>query len=355
MASGPAIEHPRLVPIFFADDPRQHDLERFVGSVGCTDYFRSIAEYGVLDATPGATTVIRERSPVRVTDEDVKAWLRGELTTSAARIEAPTTQSIYLLFYGEGTVVEQDGMRSCTGFAGYHSSVTLDSGMEVAYAVIARCEPRAVPQLDALTETAAHEIAEAATNPFPVTHPTNVLGPENAAWGLYAGWEVADLCSEPSVTFRPPGYEFAVARMYSNAAARRGLDPCIPHSGRPFVAAATSLPASIALTSGGSAPAIIVPAGGEASFDLEVYGEDAHAPITLAIDGPDEPSKLLTYRLDRAIVVSGQTVRATITRHGVGAWPYSSFAVSATQGDHTRVVTAGFVIRPPVAAPAASP
>lgn len=51
-SGGPVLKTPRIVPIFFADDPLADDLERFVMTVGCTDYWReAVGEYGVGDAT----------------------------------------------------------------------------------------------------------------------------------------------------------------------------------------------------------------------------------------------------------------------------------------------------------------
>lgn len=271
---GPVLASPHLVPVFFADDPLADDLERFVDSVGCTDYFRAIAnEYGVGDALPGTTARLAEASPQHITTTELERWLVDELTAQVPRLERPTKDALYILFYGPQTIVEQaPGQVSCSSFGGYHTNVVLPDGTRVAYAVVPRCGE---PALEVTTGAASHEIIEAATDPYNKDLLAYAyVDDAHASWMFVLGGEVADLCAQRSDAFyTPTDYPYMVQRSWSNRAARRGADPCVPPSGEPLFTAAFDLPATIDFGGGFGGRGVIVPPGESRTIDLELHDE----------------------------------------------------------------------------------
>src|SRR4029079_4338211 len=85
------------------------------------------------------------------------------------------------------------------GPAGYHRQATL-SGVTVPIAVIPTCSTAAGdPSLmgaDVLTPALAHELVEAATDPFPDSAPASkTTDPAHVMWAVAMnGGEIADLC-----------------------------------------------------------------------------------------------------------------------------------------------------------------
>jgi hypothetical protein len=136
---------------------------------------------------------------------------------------------IYLLYLPEGVVTEDaSGLNcDCSILRGAHFGL---SGTNSALAFVQRCS---TAELDDLTTTASHEIAESATDAFagwtlPSTNP-----PWSAsAWSsLQQGKiEVGDLCSGTFTT--EGGYTYQ--RIWSNAAAASGGDPCVPEPSAPY-------------------------------------------------------------------------------------------------------------------------
>src|SRR5262249_46538006 len=90
------------------------------------------------------------------------------------------------------------------------------------------------------------ELVEASVNPFPETAPAFAHVDEaHVGWELEAsGGAPTDLCAIVArSTFRPADLPFFVQRIWSNAAAARGEDPCVPApSGAPYFAAVPLFP-----------------------------------------------------------------------------------------------------------------
>jgi hypothetical protein len=119
---------------------------------------------------------------------------------------------------------------TCAGVP-YHTGYgALGDGM----AVLNRCSGSFPSQLDMFTAVAAHEIAEAATDPRPGSDPAwemwsdNVSRPwTSSVWNeveMESSAENGDLC----IFTRVAEGGFAHQRIFSNAAAQSGGDPCVP-------------------------------------------------------------------------------------------------------------------------------
>jgi hypothetical protein len=137
--------------------------------------------------------------------------------------------------------VSLDGAQSCQQFGGYHNYVTI-GGVKTAYAIIDECTPEATtPPLTLLQSTtfsASHEIAEAATDPFAAPDGSTsgfYLNQQDLAttpWNLFLGGEVADMCVDELGLGQDTTTDgtFTVQRIWNNALAAAGHDPCAPDS-----------------------------------------------------------------------------------------------------------------------------
>jgi hypothetical protein len=174
-----------------------------------------------------------------------------------AGLPTPSGNSIYGLFYPAGTQVTLDG-----GNNTYHLSTTVGS-TTIVYAVIPYSSVDAGAATSTVTAAASHEIAEAATDPFPLTMP---------AFGyvdlLYLAWtrrapasaiqtELADMCEGFSdADYQPSDFPFPLQHIFSNSAAAAGHNPCQPRAAGEAYFVAIPEPSDTDSTPAGNLPEI---------------------------------------------------------------------------------------------------
>jgi len=263
---GPVMKSPKIVPIVFSDmDDAMTvaSLEDFVAKVGTTHYWGALSEYGV-GAAMGATPVALQGAndpPATWDDSDIQTFVANKIADGT--LPAPDANTIYTLFTPPGVTVTMtysfggggggdggvaDGgdagsntvvAKSCVDFGGYHDNIDYgpDGGTQpVAYAVVPRCANfgQLLTGLDAITGPASHELAEAATDPFPSTNPAfATVDRPHAYWSrLLGGGEIGDMCAQNPQSFTKfTELPYTVQRIWSNAAPKNGADPCVPVPG----------------------------------------------------------------------------------------------------------------------------
>lgn len=244
-AGGPVLREPVFVPITFKEDQdgTSDELEDFISSVGCTEYWDRIArDYGVGVGVSDKPVRLPDAAWTKIDDTQLANWLRTKLDQKDPAFPPPTPNSIYVIFLPDTTTVTLQGSTSCVSFGAYHFNTRLSNGTKVAYATIPRCSGFGGGGLDDVTAPTTHELIEAVTDPYPSLAPAHTRTDDvHLAWSIFAGGEVADLCEFNSNEFlTPASYPWAVARSWSNAEAALGHDPCVPAEGNPW---ATALPA----------------------------------------------------------------------------------------------------------------
>lgn len=315
---GPVLSAPRWVPIFYRDTDDEADLSDFLGSIGCTDYWHTIAsEYGVGEGVSAPSVIIDEDAPARLSDSQIQKFLAKQIT--AGVVEKPTPNTLYVVFFPLGTTITGDSLgTSCFEFGGYHSEFSV-AGTSAAYAVIPRCG-----DFDQLTSTTTHELIEAATDPYVQSYPAySTPADDDIVWALAAGGEVADLCTfvdDMTITFGD--YPYAVQRSFSNKSSLAGHDPCVPTTHAYFYAA-PSLESSVVwngigrgmITSG-----VNVPPGTSKTVDVTLGADDPSvgtlqvlavpgSKLNLQISGTGNGS---TFTLDKSSGQPGEHLRLTI-------------------------------------------
>ncbi len=319
-AGGPVVKAPKIVPIFYAadDSATVASLKDFLAKLPGSAYWASFTkEYGVGDITIGAPITLTDTLPASYDDTQIQAALTQKLQSADPAFPAPDANTIYTFFFppnvtittGAGTPAGDGGAggasdagvtdagatdsgapgggtvsSSCTAFGGYHDNITgitVGTSTDVAYAVVPRC-PSFGPLmgLDAITGPASHEIAEAVTDPFPSTQPEYAtVDTTHGYWTrLLGGGEVGDMCAQgDTFTKFPPSVPYTVQRIWSNAAAMAGGDPCLPLvTGQVYFNTIPNSPDILTITSRGATinpKGIEIPVGGSKTLELDLFSD----------------------------------------------------------------------------------
>jgi hypothetical protein len=308
---GPVLATPLLVTITYADDGNRAFEEALGAFMPTSSWLASSGkEYGVGPGT-SANVELAENAPPTIDDSDIQTKILGLIAAGTAPdpladAGAPAgtfSQAAYIFYVPATTNVTVVGSTLCQiSSGGYHyeSSATVN-GHTIAYAVVSECNqglPVAPPQ--DITWAASHEFIETCTDPYPLSAPGNVILDPNQPWAAIGG-EVGDLC-----TFVFPqaseGSYTALQRVYSNASAAAGGDPCLPSS-VPYFAAAVVPQAFVALAGGQSA-----------TFQLTGWSTATVPPWSISaspyvVQGTTQPS----VTLGTSTLAAGQTTTMTVT------------------------------------------
>ena len=339
---GSVLGQPTIVPITYDGDTLRNEIEDFVASIGCTDYWRETAkDYGVGMAITGPAVHLAEAAPATITDDQIKVWLRKKIESKA--FPTPAGDVVYAIYYPATTTVTLQGEQSCQTFGGYHYEVQMTDGSSVSYAVLPRCDGfDGLSELDSVTGTSSHELLEACSDPLPESDPTySNPEPDGIAWALLAGGENADMCTfNPDAFFTPTNYPFTVERSWSNSAAFAGKDPCVPAAAGPYFGAVPSMADKVSIDFGaGPMPVtgIKLPAGQSKTVDVQIFATNGAAG-TITINPTDLGQWLgggttLKLSLDKTSAQPGDVLHLTITRTGTNnKYGVSPFMLESNRG-----------------------
>ncbi|HEY2365626.1 MAG TPA: hypothetical protein VGH87_04530, partial [Polyangiaceae bacterium] len=292
---GPVLAQPSVVPVFFANDAEQPAIETFLNALSRSSYWtQATSEYGVGALAIGASVVTSNAAPPAITSADVERWLVAQRFVSPDRV--------YAVFYpAETTIVNDDGEVSCARFGGYHGEARNANGESVVYVAMPRCATFGdLRGLDALTSALSHELVEAATDPLVRTKPAYAaVDAAHMVWNLMPLGEIGDLCSYDSRSYDRLVGSFMVQRVWSNASAKAGHDPCVPAPDGPYLRAVPVLTDTVPLVYGGrevTTRGVSVPIGESRTIDvrLEADGptDDWTVTATDATTPDGEPAEL---------------------------------------------------------------
>jgi hypothetical protein len=231
---GPVLKDPVVVTVTWPGEPNVATFESFGDTIGGSKYWSTVtSEYGVGPGVSGADNHFHmaDAAPSSISDTDIEALVKARYSaTDATAWPKPATGTpVYIMYLPQSTTLMLQGKSACQqGVGGYHDSVAV-AGVNVAYAVIPQCRSN----VDDLTLSASHELAEAATDPYPLTNPAWAhFGNDHLAWEFFQQFqsENGDACefyrdSDMGPTADMP---FVVQRQWSNASASAGHNPCVP-------------------------------------------------------------------------------------------------------------------------------
>lgn len=224
-AGGHVLATTRVVAIVPANHDRTDSLFLFANAIPTSTWAREVGQpYGV--TIQSARTVA---GPAITADTLVLAQLQSYVAVaiSSSPDLAPDGQTVYVVFLPRGVLPA--GGPACDYHAPY------DSGGN-AIAIIAYCT--GTESLASLTVAASHEIIESASDPALTAWyiaPNRYKPWLDTPWGFddgisSIGEENADLCLGTHYTEGG----FTYTRVYSNAAAAHGGDPCVPSLDVPY-------------------------------------------------------------------------------------------------------------------------
>ncbi|HEY8074062.1 MAG TPA: hypothetical protein VIF62_08135 [Labilithrix sp.] len=235
---GQVLTNPVIVTVTWANEPNVDTFEQFADALGPSAYWKQVtSEYGVGPATSGATQHIRlaDPPPATINDSDIPALLAQHLQANDGVLPAATGNEIYIFYIPEKSTFNLQGQEVCsTGVGGYHENTAV-GGKQVAFAVVPQCGG-----LDETTLSASHELAEAATDPFPMALPAySGFDDNHLAWEFFQQFqsENGDACEfyrEAPMDATSFGVPFTTQRQWSNKSGAGGHNPCVPAPQGPY-------------------------------------------------------------------------------------------------------------------------
>jgi hypothetical protein len=215
--TGAVLSAMQLVTITYAGYDAASDVIAFGDELVASNWYRTAgAEYNVSPATHRQQVEIAA-APASLDRDQIAAQITDLIM--AGRVPAPDAvgnQLLYLLYVPPSVALGAD----LAGVHGYHDMVALE-GVRFPIAVVIDDGTGLV----ATTIQAAHQVIDAATNPYLPPHDGYYADPPKTdPWSLLRR-EVADLCEGEDDVIEG---RFAYPRVYSNIAAVTSMTPCIP-------------------------------------------------------------------------------------------------------------------------------
>ena len=337
----------KIVPIFFAsDDPDMvASLEDFIATIGGSSYWSTIgAEYGVGPSTALPPIVLTESPATNTSDGQIQQWLTQKLESDPT-LPQPDGETIYAIFYPDGTQITLQGQESCSYFGGYHNSTEDNAGNPVIYAVVPRCTYQGMDTLQTTTGSASHELFEAATDPEPEVNPAYLeVDDANFYWGLVLGGELEiSARNRRASSPRSRVSTTPCSGLGSNAAAAASHDPCIPSiPGQVYFAGVPELNDDVPIDIGGGFPTVhmkgvIIPVGQSKTIDIDLFS-DGPTNGNFAVQVIDASqfsgdTGRVSLQLDRNSGQNGEKLHLTITPERQGMYGFETFLVYSTLGN----------------------
>ncbi len=247
---GTVLTTPQIVTVTWTADPNEATYEQFGDEIGKSKYWSTAtSEYGVGVATSGMANhvEIATAPPTMLADTDIAALVTTNTTPTTPPTTSmwptPNANTLYVLYIPSTTSVLLQGSDACQqGIGGYHDSVTVGT-LNVPFGVVLQCTQLAGQGglVDEATQSASHEIVEAATDPDPNGAPAwyGFDDSDHLSWDIFQQFqdEVGDACElyfDSFYTDVEPAFSFGVQRMWSNKSAAAGHAPCVPTDGTPY-------------------------------------------------------------------------------------------------------------------------
>jgi len=230
---GSVLKNPVVVTVTWPGDDKADQLEALGDAIGAGQYWKDVtSEYGVGAGSSGAEHHLRltETAPASMSDKQLDAFVAQSLSRAEAPWPATSGNPVYILYLAKATTLMLSGKSACSqGIGGYHSSTKVN-GSSVAYAIVPRCGN----SFERITVAASHELAEAATDPYPNSRPAYVgFKEEHLAWDIFQQFqsENGDACEfyrDSNLEASENDVGFTLQRQWSNASGKAGHDPCVP-------------------------------------------------------------------------------------------------------------------------------
>ena len=330
---GALLATPTVVTVTWSSDPNRATYEAFGDAIGASTYWKATSEYGI-----GAVT----SKHVEITDtakssmsEDELAKLVSQYVEAAPGNGWPAwdASTMYVLYVPEGTQITSGGANDCESTSGYHDENTDATIPHLEYAAVLQACHGSQDVVEYATSTAAHEIVETATDPHTQTDVAWAgFDSDHLAWEIWQAQqdEVADACEyyDDADSRETAPFSYVVQKLWSNAAAKAGHDPCLRSLDHPYfnttpldvepITVTTSLAKEPATTKG-----FHIPSGTTKTVKFGFYSDGDLAPWGFSVvegDGFTSPTEShLTITTTTVSGKNGDTADVSITANGTGS------------------------------------
>jgi hypothetical protein len=234
---GPRLTPLRVVTVMAVDEPYAAQLTAFGDALVQSAWLASWApEYNVATTATHLVVTGPHVAPGTAYTQDMMNAYIMNAVQAASPSPIGDGKTVYVLYLPPGTVIDNFGTPDTTcARAPYHTDYGATGD---AMAVLNRCPSGFASQVEMFEVVAAHEIAEAATDPLWDSQPAWVMSDANAPYqeSIWTEEEIAgivengDLCLLTRIQEGDVEYQ----RIFSNVAAQQGGDPCVPALSIPF-------------------------------------------------------------------------------------------------------------------------
>lgn len=307
---GAFVEHPRVVTVTFTkDDPQVvARLERFAAVIPSSAWWKTVTE-GYCSKEGSCVGEGTAGTPVHLDDSLAAETRPAEIETllqrnaKAGKLGSLDGRAVLLVYLPKGVaLVGEGGERYCSGGPrALHRSIDLE-GTRIAFAMLPRCEGEAE-----VTGVASHELLEATTNPLPATRGFAFRGGSQQSGFTAAGVEPVDPCGLVNMDGHwTTEAGFSVQRAWSNAAAAKAQNPCVPAPRDSRYALLVPREPAVRLAKDGDT--VTLTADASSASDLPSWVVSA-----FDVTGEQNRDRYVDVSLDTASVKNGQSVAVTIT------------------------------------------
>jgi hypothetical protein len=254
---GKTLSLPRLVTIVASNDVPSDGtdtvpmLQAFSDVLPTSQVWSSVAsEYGLTPLSSVGHLTGPAIAGGVYSIEQVEAYVAGVIGAGTATGDAgvggdagagrdaglsPNGSTVYVVYLPSGATLEY-------GYCAYHAAYPFETSAGDEVAVIARCEPEPITenQLGELTRNATSSIIDAITDPLGEGYmlPDPPAQPwTGSAWLSSGDVFLGSMCAGTRIfetTDGGPAGGWELSRIWSNAAAAAGGDPCIPAHDDPY-------------------------------------------------------------------------------------------------------------------------
>jgi hypothetical protein len=221
-----------LTTIVASNDTDGESFFEFASALHSTHWWKTLASEYHLGDVEATHQLFGPAITADLTDHQVFRYI-DDLVAAHPEV-APDGRSLYVLYLPANIRIIHQGMTNtgCKIFGAYHTSFGARGDN---WAVVQRCVDQ--NPIENMTIGASHEIIEAVTDPNDRGYRLPQIATQtpwtDTIWNAYdrrGGAELADLCTGSFWVEQA----FVAQRIWSNAAARRGGDPCVPPLNQPY-------------------------------------------------------------------------------------------------------------------------
>jgi len=340
---GAILTAPKVVPIYFGNDDTTFtgNITSFLNQLAASTYWPAVAtEYGVGAITIEPVVQLTDDAPTTIDDTAIRTWLASEVTDpSWPTADANDPNTIFAIFYPTGTTVTLQGESSCQSFGGYHDAFPQNSA-SITYAVVPRCANfNGLVGINAVSGAASHELIEASTDPHPEQDAAYAQVDDNhIIFELVGGGgEVGDMCvSAQNAFYQPTDINADVQRIWSNANAKAGHNPCVPTNGTPYFNAMPVLADSVTITGLGTTQGVSIPIGQSKTIEVDLFSDaPTSGPWTVSatdLGGEQQGNTELSFAWDRTTGQNGEKLHLTITAVAKSQYGAEAFIIDSQLG-----------------------